>query len=195
MIAATKHTEKISRQLVVQSYSYDELIYKAINKEQMALSRPAIMPISKKDLTNMYHFGWRSNHPIHKDGRPHNGTDFSAPSGTCIYATGDGTVIKTEYNSGGYGRMITIDHGFGYYTRYAHMQSFKVVEGNEVKRGQLIGTVGNTGTSSGPHVHYEVLKNGKPINPISYFYADLSLNEYILMIEQAQTNNEVIDNK
>ena len=187
MIAAAKHTDRIARQLVVQSVSYDELIYKAINMEQMALSRPAIMPISIKYLTNIGPFGWRLNHPVHKDSRQHNGMDFSAPSGTYIYATGDGTVIKAEHGYGGYGKMITIDHGFGYETRYAHMQSFKVDEGDEVKRGQLIGTVGSTGTSSGPHVHYEVLKNGKAINPISYFYKDLSLDEYVLMVEQAQS--------
>jgi len=194
MIAATKHIDVIMKQLVVQSISYDELIYKAINKEQMALSRPAIMPIFIKDLTIISsHFGWRSNHPIHRDGRPHNGIDFSAPYGTNIYATGDGTVTRAEHNSGGYGygNLITIDHGFGYETRYAHMQSFKVSEGDEVKRGQLIGTVGSTGGSVGPHVHYEVHKNGKPINPINYFYKDLPPDEYVRMIEQAQNNNEI----
>ena len=191
MIGIAKHTDRIARQLVVQSKSYDELIAKAINKEQMAMSRPAIMPIYSKDLTIISsYFGWRSNHPIHRDGRPHNGIDLSAPYGTYIYATGDGTVTRAEH-SGGYGKVIVIDHGFGYETRYAHMQSFNVEVGSEVKRGQLIGTVGSTGWSVGPHLHYEILKNGKYINPINYFYKNLSTDEYVLMLEQAQNDNEI----
>ena len=188
MIAATKHTEKISKQLVVQSKSYDELIYKAINKEQMALTRPAIMPISNKDLKRPSSYGWRSD-PFTGERRFHDGMDFAADVGANIYASGDGTVIKTEYNGGGYGRMIIIDHGFGIQTRYAHMLGFKVLENAEVKRGQIIGTVGNTGRSKGPHLHYEILVNGRTVNPINYFSNDFSPDEYVRLQAESQEND------
>lgn len=196
MISAARHTDKIVMQLWVQSISYDELIFKAINKEQLANSRPAIMPISIKDLTSFSsRFGWRAHHPVHGGSAPHNGIDLSAPTGTSIYATGDGTVVKVANNSSGYGKLIVIHHGFGFETRYAHMHSFDVSEGNEVKRGQKIGTVGSTGTSNGPHVHYEVHKNGKPINPINYLYLDMSPDEYVRIIEQAQNDNDSLASK
>jgi len=188
MIAITKHTDKILNQLYVQSLSYDELIYKAINKEQMTLSRPAILPIPNKYLKSVSNFGMRRN-PVLGVVMMHTGMDFSAERGTNIYATGEGTVIKTEYNSGGYGRMVTIDHGFGIQTRYAHMNTISVLPGSEVKRGDIIGTVGNTGRSVGPHLHYEVLKNGRHVNPIEYFYNDLSPDEYVRMIEQSKEND------
>ena len=168
MIEAAKHTDKVKNQLYVQSISYDELIYKAINMEQMALSRPAIRPIASKHLKTIYPFGWRSRHPIFGDTRAHNGIDLVAEIGTPIYATGNGTVIKAEYNSGGYGRMITIEHGFGFQTRYAHMSSFSVEEGRVLKRGDVIGTVGNTGNSSGPHLHYGVYKDNEPLDPAGF---------------------------
>ena len=189
MIKAAMKTEKILKQLYVQSLSYDELIYKAINKEQMILSRPAIQPISNKDLrSRISGFGWRK-HPILGYGRPHTGIDFPAPTGTPIYATGNGTVIRTEWNSGGYGRMVTIDHGFGIVTRYAHMHTIGVLEGSEVKRGDIIGTVGNTGLSVSSHLHYEVLVNGRHVNPISYFYGDLSPDEYVQLVQQSLEND------
>jgi hypothetical protein len=188
IIAATKHTEVIMKQLCVQSRSYDELIAKAKNKEQMALCRPAIQPIPIKDRRSIGSFGIRQ-HPIFGDRRPHNGIDLGAEYGTPIYAAGDGTVIKVENNPTGYGRSIVIDHGFGWQTRYAHMQSFKVKKGDEVKRGHLIGTVGNTGDSKGPHLHYEVLVNDRYVNPINYFYLDMSPDEYVRMVEQSQKND------
>jgi len=187
MIAAAKHTDRIIKQLVVQSISYDEVIEKALNKEQMALSRPAIQPISNKKLKAVSSFGWRM-HPKLGYGRPHTGMDFSADTGTEIFATGDGTVVKAEHTSGGYGKMIVIDHGFGYQTLYGHLNSFAVLPGSEVKRGQLIGTVGNTGLSVGPHVHYEVHKNGQHVNPINYFQ-DLSPEEYVLLVEESLKND------
>jgi murein DD-endopeptidase MepM/ murein hydrolase activator NlpD len=192
MINTARYTDKILKQLYVQSISYDELIAKALNKEQMTLSRPAILPIAKKNITSESRFGWRM-HPKLGYGRPHTGMDFSAKTGTEIYATGDGTVVKTEFNRGGYGNIVIIDHGFGYETYYAHMQSFKVTPGMEVKRGQVIGTVGNTGRSVGPHVHYEVRKKGVPVNPIHYFYNDLSEDEYNQLVERAQNNNEIFE--
>ena len=189
MIAVSKYTDKIRGQLYVQSVSYDELIPQALGKEQMALSRPAILPVSAKKIKATSSFGWRGTHPVLGYGRMHYGMDFSADTGTDIYATGDGTVIKTEeYNNGGYGKLITIDHGFGFQTRYAHLSSIGVLEGSEIKRGDIIGKVGSTGLSAGPHLHYEVLKNGVHVNPINYFYNDLSPEEYVRMHEQSQEN-------
>ena len=190
MITATKHTDKIKKQLAVQSKSYDELIAKAINIESMALSRPAIQPVSNKQLRSYASlYGIRSKHPIFGDVRFHAGIDFAADTGTSIYATGEGTIVKAEYNSGGYGRLIIIDHGFGYQTYYAHMHSFGVEVGKEVKRGQIIGTVGNTGASKGPHLHYEVHLNGRPVNPINYFYQELSPDEYVRLQAESQEND------
>jgi len=191
MIAAAKHIDRIIKQLFVQSKSYDELIYKAINQEQMAASRPAILPIPTRYIKSESSFGMRRN-PVLGVVMMHTGMDFSANTGTPIYATGDGTVAKAEFNSGGYGRMVVIDHGFDYQTLYGHMHTISVLPGNEVKRGDVIGTVGNTGRSAGPHLHYEVHKNGRYVNPINYFYKDLSPEEYVFMVEQSQ-KNEIFD--
>ena len=188
MIEMTKRTDKILKQLDIQSRSYDELIVKVKNKEEMAICRPAIQPISNKELKHAASgYGMRL-HPIWKTYIFHEGLDFAAPTGADIYATGDGKVIKAEY-SGGYGKMVLVDHGFGYQTLYAHMNSIGVMVGSEVKRGQVIGTVGNTGDSTGPHLHYEVHKNGRHVNPIDYFYNDLSPDEYVLLVEQSQKND------
>lgn len=189
MIDATKHIDKILKQLYVQSKSYDELIEKAKNKEQMTLCRPAIQPISNKELKSISSaYGWRL-HPKLGYYRMHEGMDFTADRGTDVYATGDGKVIKASYTSGGYGNLIIIDHGFGYQTRYGHLSRIGVLEGSEVKRGQVIGAVGNTGLSVGPHLHYEVHKNGRHVNPIYYFYKDLSPDDYVHLSEQSQKND------
>ena len=189
MIALSKHTDKILMQLCVQSKSYDELIVKAKNKEQMALFRPAIQPISNKDLkVRSSGYGWRK-HPIDGSRKFHEGIDFSSGTGTPIYATGDGTVVKARRTSGGYGNMVVIDHGFGYQTLYGHMYTIGVLEGNNVKRGDIIGTVGSTGYSKGPHLHYEVHVNGHHVNPIDYFYEDLSPDDYVRMKEESQKND------
>jgi murein DD-endopeptidase MepM/ murein hydrolase activator NlpD len=187
MISATKYTEKIEKQLYVQSISYDELIAKAIHKEQMTASRPAIQPVSKKHLKSIGKYGMRL-HPVLKYWRMHQGMDFSANTGDPVYVTGDGTVIRAEFNAGGYGNVIIIDHGFGYQTVYAHLSRIGVLVGNEVKRGQVIGAVGNTGLSKSPHLHYEVHKNGTHVNPIHYFYNDLSMDEYYQFVENSQSN-------
>ena len=191
MIALTKHTEKILKQLFVQSLSYDELIYKVINKEQIVASRPAIQPISNKDLTRWSSAFSRGRlHPILGFTRPHNGIDISAPTGTNIYATGNGTVIRAVANSNaGLGRNVQIDHGFGLKTVYGHMHRVHVSEGDEVKRGDIIGTVGSTGLSQSPHLHYEVHLNERPVDPINYFYNDLSPDDYVRLKEQAQEND------
>ena len=194
MIAATKRTETILKQLYVQSISYDDLIDRVILKEQMSLSRPAIMPIASRDLRNMGKYGWR-RHPIYRDVRMHTGMDFSAAPGTPIHATGDGIVVMSEFR-GGYGWTVVIDHGMvGYHTLYAHMLRKGIEVGAEVKRGQMIGRVGSTGTSTSPHVHYEVHKNGfrNFVDPIHYFYIDLSHEEYMQLIEQAQNSEEFFE--
>ncbi len=188
MIEVTRHADIIKNQLYVQSISYDELIKKAKNKELMAVCRPAIQPISNKELKHEASgYGMRL-HPIWGTYKFHEGLDFAAPIGSDIYTTGDGKVIKSEY-SGGYGKMVLVEHGFGYQTLYAHMNSIAVEVGDEVKRGQIIGTVGNTGDSTGPHLHYEVHKNGHHVNPIDYFYNDLSPDEYVRLAEQSQVND------
>ena len=190
MIALTKHADKILKQLCVQSKSYDELIYKALNKELIVACRPAIQPISNKDLTRRSSaFNPGRLHPILGYRRPHNGIDLTAPTGTPIYATGNGTVVKAQYNTGGYGKMVVIDHGFGYETRYAHMHTISVSPGDEVKRGDVIGAVGNTGLSQSSHLHYEVHVNGRPVDPINYFYEDLSPDDYVRMKEESQEND------
>ena len=192
MIAASKLTDKIIMKLYIQSISYDDLIPMAMSKELMALCRPAILPISLKDLTRKSSgFGMR-NHPTLHYRRPHEGIDLTAPTGTDIYATGDGIVTKARRTSGGYGNLVTIDHGFGFETRYGHMHRIEVKEGDEVKRGQVIGTVGNTGESAGPHLHFEVRKNGRPVDPIDYFVDDLSPDEYLRLREESQ-NNDILE--
>ena len=192
MIAASKQVDQISKQLYVQTKSYDELIVKAINKEQMTLNRPAIQPISNKDLRlRSSGYGWRI-HPIAGVPRFHEGIDFSADTGTDIYATGNGTVVKAGFTTGGYGNLVVIDHGFGYQTLYAHMKNIGVLPGSEVKRGDVIGTVGNTGYSKGPHLHYEVHVNGRHVDPINYFYDDLSPDDYVKLREQSQ-GNEILE--
>ena len=191
MIAASKLTDNIIMKLYIQSISYDELIPKAMSKELMALCRPAILPISLKDLTRRSSgFGMRL-HSILGYRRPHNGIDLTAPTGTDIYATGDGVVVKAQNSTGGYGKMVTIDHGFGLETVYAHMHKIGVLVGSVVKRGDVIGTVGNTGLSEAPHLHYEVHVNGRPVDPIFYFNDDLSPDEYVRLREESQNNDSL----
>ncbi|MDR1865364.1 MAG: M23 family metallopeptidase [Bacteroidales bacterium] len=184
MIRTNKFIDKLTKQVYVQSKSYDELIDRVKNQEQMLAARPAIQPIDNRDLKKTASgYGMRI-HPIHKDLRFHNGMDFAAPVGTDIYVTGDGVVTQTGY-SGGLGNRIIVNHGFGYKTVYGHLSGFAVREGDAVKRGQVIGYVGNTGDSTGPHLHYEVHKNDQIVNPINYYYEDLSPEEFALIVDMA----------
>lgn len=174
--------DKLSRKLVIQSKSFDEIIVMAENKEAIMASRPAIQPVSLKDLRRFgSSFGMRM-HPILKVVRPHNGIDLTAPMGTNIYATADGTVIQAGYTTGGYGKKIVVDHGYGYRTLYGHCEDILVTRGQKVKRGEVIGLVGNTGLSTTSHLHYEVHVYGRPVNPINYYANDLSAEEYEKMI-------------
>ncbi len=188
----TQRLDQISKQLYIQSKSFDEVVKMAKNKEQMLSCIPAIQPISGKDLKHEPSgFGMRI-HPIYKYAKFHAGMDFTAKPGTNIYATGDGVVEKAEYNSG-YGNHVVINHGYGYKTLYGHMEKMNVYVGKKVKRGELIGLVGNTGLSAGPHVHYEVHKNGEPVNPVHFYYNDLSPAEYKQMIEISSRSSQSFD--
>ena len=150
---------------------------------------PAIQPVSNKELRRIASgFGYRY-HPIYKTLRMHTGMDFSAPRGTPIYATGNGKVKSTKRKSG-YGKTCVVDHGFGYKTLYGHMSKIIVKRGQKVKRGEIIGYVGSTGTSTSPHLHYEVRINDKPVNPVHYFFNDLSPEEYEKVIEISSRINQ-----
>ena len=187
VIKTARKLDIISKEAYVQSKSYDEILTLALNKEKMLASIPAVMPISNKDLKRTAS-GWGFRiHPVYKIRRFHYGMDFTAPVGTEIYATGDGVVKEVETSRTGFGKCVVIDHGFGYETLYGHMNEFNVKVGQTVKRGSVIGYVGNSGTSTGPHVHYEVHKNGKAVNPQYYYFKDLTPEEYDKMI--ALTNN------
>ncbi len=181
--------DQLTRQLYVQSKSYDDVFEMAKNKSDMLASIPAIVPLARGAERLVSGFGYRI-HPIFKTRRMHTGVDFLAPTGTPIYATGNGVVVKAERNSYGYGRMVLVDHGYGYETLYAHLSQVQVKEGQEVKRGEVVGLVGNTGISSAPHLHYEVIRNGRKVNPINYFFNDLSPEEFEYIIEVASRENQ-----
>jgi murein DD-endopeptidase MepM/ murein hydrolase activator NlpD len=182
--------DKLRRKVYIESKSQDELVKLAENKEKLYASIPAIQPISNKQLMALASgFGMRT-HPIYKLKKMHSGIDFAASIGTPIYATADGKVAKVDVKFSGYGKVVEIDHGFGYSTRYAHMHDFAVRAGQSVRRGDLIGYVGNTGLSTAPHLHYEVLINGSQVDPVHYFYNDLSAEEYEKVLELASIENQ-----
>jgi murein DD-endopeptidase MepM/ murein hydrolase activator NlpD len=183
IVNTAKKLDRLSRELYIQSTSFDDVYNMAKNKAKMLASIPAIQPVANKDLKRIASgFGYRI-HPIYKTLRMHAGIDFSAPIGTPIYATGDGIVEHLKGKMTGYGKVMIIDHGFGYESLYAHMSKIFVKPGDKVKRGQIIGYVGNTGRSTGPHLHYEIRKNGKPVNPVHFFFQDLTPEEYEKVIE------------
>jgi murein DD-endopeptidase MepM/ murein hydrolase activator NlpD len=189
IIKLSEGVDKLKRKLYLESKSQDEIVEMARNKEKMFASIPAIQPIANKQLISLASgYGMRI-HPVYKVRRMHQGIDFSAAIGTPIYATADGQVITVEFSFTGYGNMVEIDHGFGYKTRYAHMHGFAVRKGQRVKRGELIGYVGNTGLSTGPHLHYEVHINGIPKNPVYYFFNDLKPEEYEKILKLAEIEN------
>jgi murein DD-endopeptidase MepM/ murein hydrolase activator NlpD len=190
IISLNSKIDALKRQLYVQSVSYDEVTEMALMKEEYWASIPAIQPVLNENL-NLLASGYGMRlHPILKVRKMHTGVDFTAPKGTPIYATGDGVVITVTTIFGGYGKYVEIDHGFGFVTRYAHMNDFKVKKGQKVKRGDHIGSVGNTGSSTAPHIHYEVLKDGKQVNPVNYFFKDLTPEEYDKILELASKENQ-----
>ena len=192
VVNTTQKMDMLNRQLYIQSKSFDEVVDLFKDHDEMLKSIPAIQPVSNKNLRQTASgYGYRVD-PIYKTTKFHSGMDFSANIGTPVYATGDGKVIKVGWESG-YGKLIKIDHGFGYVTWYAHLNDYNVRVGQKVVRGEVIGKVGNTGKSTGPHLHYEVHVKGKVVNPINYYFMDLSAEDYDKMIELAANHGKVFD--
>ncbi len=191
--ATTKRLDIIKKQMVIQSKSLDEITKLAEEKEKLLMSIPAIQPLNNEDLTRMASgYGWRSD-PFTKARKMHYGMDFTAPKGTPIYATGDGTVTRADNNSSGYGKHIRIEHGYGYLSLYGHLSQYNVKRGQKVERGDLIGFVGSTGRSEAPHLHYEVWKDSNRINPINFYYGSLSAEEFENMLKFANQENQSLD--
>ncbi|MGY5354457.1 M23 family metallopeptidase [Wenyingzhuangia sp. IMCC45467] len=190
---ATKKMDILAKRLVIQSKSLDEIVKLAKNKSEMLASIPAIQPVANKDLKRMASgYGIRI-HPIYKTRRMHWGMDFSAPQGTNIYATGDGVIKSAKKSRKGFGNHVVINHGFGYETTYAHMSTFYVRTGQKVKRGDLIGLVGSTGSSTAPHLHYEVKKGNQKLNPVYFYHNDLTPEEYEAMLVLSSQENQSLD--
>jgi len=194
LITTTERLDRLSKQLYIQSKSFDEVVRMAKNKAKLIASIPAIMPINQKDLAHAVTsgFGWRT-HPIYKTQEFHPGMDFAAEQGTPIYATGDGVVERADNLAQGYGNHVVINHGFGYQTLYGHMSRIKVKAGQKILRGELIGYVGSTGLSTAPHVHYEVIKNNEKVNPINFYYNDLSPEQYEMLVELSKKSSQSYD--
>jgi murein DD-endopeptidase MepM/ murein hydrolase activator NlpD len=193
IIDAHKKLDILTKQIVVQSKSLDEIAQLAEAKEALLQAIPAIQPVTNEDLTRMASgFGYRTD-PFTKARKKHWGMDFTAPRGTPIYASGDGQVTRADNNASGYGNHIRIDHGFGYESLYAHLYKYKVRRGQRVQRGDLIGFVGSTGRSEAPHLHYEVFKDGERINPINFYYGNLSPDEFALLLEASKKENQSLD--
>lgn len=192
--SATERMDRLTKRIYVQSKSYDEVVNLAKNKENLMASIPAIMPMNKKDLAHAVTsgFGWRT-HPIYKTMEMHPGMDFAAEQGTRIYSTGDGVVERADNLAQGYGNHVVVNHGFGYQTLYGHMSKIAVKAGQKVKRGQLLGYVGSTGLSTAPHLHYEVIKGGEKVNPINYYYNDLSPQQYQELVELSKKSSQSFD--
>ncbi|MBR6418445.1 MAG: M23 family metallopeptidase [Bacteroidales bacterium] len=188
-----KRLDDFTKRLYIQSKSFDEVYKMASNKQERLNHVPAIMPLRKNSCSIISGFGTRY-HPILHYRRMHTGVDLSAKTGTPIYATGDGTVQVAGRSDdlSGYGIAVLINHGYGYQTLYGHMNDVKVRQGQKVKRGELLGHVGSTGLASGPHCHYEVWLNGNKVNPIYYFFNDLTPHEYEQVIEAANQENQCL---
>lgn len=186
LVKATRSgIDVLQGRLYAQVLSFKEIEKIALEQDERMASIPSIQPVSNKDLKRLASgFGWRVD-PVYRTPRMHWGLDFSAPVGTEVYATGDGVVEEIEDIAWGYGKNVVINHGFGYKTRYAHLSAFKVKVGQKISRGQVIGLVGNTGKSTGAHLHYEVEKDGVKVNPISYFFNDLTPEEYDALLQQS----------
>lgn len=183
----------LAKKAVVQSYSFDNVIDMAKNKEKRLAARPAIQPVSIKDLTRFGSpFGMRL-HPILKKVRMHEGIDFTCPRGTKIFTTADGIVLESGYSPGGLGIRIFIDHGYGYKTIYGHLEKVLVKRGDHVKRGEVIGLAGSTGLSTCPHLHYEIMVNGRKVNPVYYYANDLTAEEYDKMINLLSNADPAFD--
>lgn len=185
--------DKMKKQMVIQSKSYDEIADLIKNQQHMLSSIPSIQPIPNKNLERMASgYGWRID-PVYKIQKFHEGMDFTCPVGTEVHVTGDGVVELVDFSYGGYGNEIIVNHGYGYRTRYAHLTRAKVTPGQKVKRGDVIGLTGNTGKSTGPHLHYEVLKGGGPVNPAYYYYNDLKDADFEKMLKLSNNPGQTLD--
>jgi murein DD-endopeptidase MepM/ murein hydrolase activator NlpD len=192
IINTAKKLDEITSEMVVQSKSFDQVFNLVKNKEKMLACIPAIQPLTHRTMKGIgSHFGYRID-PFYKVTKLHSGIDFSAATGTKVYATGDGVVNQAGWD-GGYGNLIVINHGFSYMTAYGHLSRIGVKNGQVVKRGQVIGYVGSTGKSTASHLHYEVRKDGHAINPINYFFNDITPAEYDLMIRLSQLPSQTMD--
>lgn len=190
---ASLELDELERRLNAQSISFRDLLKLAKDKEKMLSCIPAIQPVRNSDLKRQVSgFGYRID-PVYKTKQMHSGMDFTADRGTEVYATGDGVVELIERKLWGYGKCIVINHGYGYKTLYGHLNDFKVRQGQKIKRGELIGLVGSTGKSTGPHLHYEVIKNGQKVNPIAYYHSDLSPEQYEKLLEMSENSHKAMD--
>lgn len=193
IVGSSKRLDVLLKQIVVQSKSLDEIAKLAEEKEKLLVAIPAIQPVKNEDLTRMASgYGYRTD-PFTKARKFHYGMDFSAPRGTPIYASGDGKVFRADNNSSGYGNHIRVDHGYGYESLYAHLYKYNVRVGQQVNRGDLIGFVGSTGRSEGPHLHYEIFKDGERINPINFYYGNLSAEEFAEILRKSKEENQSLD--
>ncbi|SEL68763.1 Peptidase family M23 [Aquimarina amphilecti] len=193
IIESQKQIDKLTKQIAIQSISLDEIKNLAEQKEELLSTIPAIQPIQNSNLKRMASgYGWRSD-PFTKARKFHYGMDFSAATGTPIYASGNGTVTRADANSSGYGKHIRIDHGFNYVSLYAHLSKYNVKKGQKVKRGDVIGYVGSTGRSVAPHLHYEIFKDGERINPRNFYYGSLTSEEFNEMLKASSLINETLD--
>ena len=193
IIETSKRLDILQKQIVVQSKSLDEIAKLAEEKEKLLAAIPAIQPVRNDDLKRMASgYGMRSD-PFTKVRKMHWGMDFTAPRGTPIYASGDGVVVRADSRATGYGRHIRIDHGYGYVSLYAHMYKYNVKKNQKVKRGDLIGFVGSSGRSQAPHLHYEIFKDGRRINPINFYYGSLTAEEFNKLLENASLENQSLD--
>jgi murein DD-endopeptidase MepM/ murein hydrolase activator NlpD len=193
IVSATEALNRLHNRVNYQQKSFDKITELIERKEDLLAAIPAIQPVSNKQLERVASgFGYRID-PVYKIPKMHAGLDFTANTGTPIYVTADGTVKTSGFNNGGYGNHVVINHGFGYETLYAHMVRIKARVGQKVKRGEVIGWVGNTGKSTGPHLHYEVHKNDNPLDPIYFFYNDLTPEQYDRLLKLAATRNQSFD--
>lgn len=183
----------LNKELSVLTQSYQEVTKLASQKQELLAAIPSIQPIKNRELTRIASGYGNRIHPIYKTRQFHEGLDFTTAIGAPVYATGKGEVVRKDYSKRGYGNQLVLDHGYGYKTRYAHLSEFKVKQGETVKRGELIGTIGNSGLSTGPHLHYEVRKDGKPVNPINYFHNELLPHEYQKVVRLANQANQSLD--
>lgn len=193
VLNATKRVDKLSKQLAIQSKSLDDILKLAGAKENLLLAIPAIQPVRNENLKRVASgFGYRID-PFTKVRKMHNGMDFTANTGAPIYATGDGVVERADNTASGYGNHVVIRHGFGYESLYAHLSKYNCRPGQRVKRGDVIGYVGSTGRSEGPHCHYEVHKDGKVVNPLNFYYGNISAVEYVAISQMANQENQSLD--